>query len=281
MDLRALRAFVAVADAGSLAGAAGQTGIPRSTLRRRLRSLEKSLGQPLIARRGDGQQLTPAGLLLKTRGEELLRDYRYAILDARHGASAEGWLRLAHPGVLSAFVGGDLLPQLSRAAPGLRVEAFVCDEPTEHLGEDADAALSLTAQGALHHHPVGELALALFADPDYLSRRGDPKTIDDLGQHALLALGDANAWPGVDEAEIPIVPALRCSNHATLAYAVGAGLGIGLLPALLADTFIEPVFPVLPGLVGATRPIWLSLTPDAAQRLNASESPGLAETTHP
>jgi DNA-binding transcriptional LysR family regulator len=51
MQLEEIEAMAAVADAGSFKAAASQLGISRTTLRRRVRSLEARTGVPLFDRR--------------------------------------------------------------------------------------------------------------------------------------------------------------------------------------------------------------------------------------
>ena len=56
-----LRLFLAVARAGSISGAARLLGVQHSTVSRRLRQLEASMGARLVDRQADGYRLTPAG----------------------------------------------------------------------------------------------------------------------------------------------------------------------------------------------------------------------------
>src|SRR5262249_17366270 len=62
MELRHLRYFVAVADAGSLTVAAEQKlHTSQPSLSRQIRDLEQEVGVPLILRSAHGVELTPAG----------------------------------------------------------------------------------------------------------------------------------------------------------------------------------------------------------------------------
>src|ERR1700751_120021 len=62
MELRHLRYFVAVAEAGSLTVAAEQTlHTSQPSLSRQIRDLEDEVGTPLLTRRARGVDLTPAG----------------------------------------------------------------------------------------------------------------------------------------------------------------------------------------------------------------------------
>ena len=65
--MNALLLLVQVVDAGSLAEAARRTGVPKSTLSRKLRELEESLGVRLLPRTSRRLGLTDAGLFDRLR----------------------------------------------------------------------------------------------------------------------------------------------------------------------------------------------------------------------
>jgi hypothetical protein len=61
LELRHLRYFVAVADAGSFSHAAEQLFLAQPTLSQQIRRLEETIGTPLLHRRREGLRLTTAG----------------------------------------------------------------------------------------------------------------------------------------------------------------------------------------------------------------------------
>src|SRR2546422_11132339 len=73
MELRHLRYFVPVADAGNVSRAAVQLNIPQPALSRQLRDLEGELGLPLFDRVGRRLHLTAEGENLLERTREILR----------------------------------------------------------------------------------------------------------------------------------------------------------------------------------------------------------------
>src|SRR6202046_4769186 len=73
MELRHLRYFVAVAEAGSLTVAAEQTlHTSQPSLSRQIRDLESELGARLLTRRARGIELTPAGRTFLDHARSLL-----------------------------------------------------------------------------------------------------------------------------------------------------------------------------------------------------------------
>src|SRR5437879_8550447 len=90
MELRHLRYFVAVAEAGSLTVAAARKLQPsQPSLSRQIRDLEDEVGAQLLTRRARGIELTPAGRAFLEHARTVLSQVEAATEAAR---------RVAHPG---------------------------------------------------------------------------------------------------------------------------------------------------------------------------------------
>ena len=72
MEIRVLKYFVTVAEIGNITKAANSMHLTQPTLSRQLQELEKELGQKLFVRGAKNITLTPEGLVLKKRAEEIL-----------------------------------------------------------------------------------------------------------------------------------------------------------------------------------------------------------------
>lgn len=72
MELRVLRYFLATAREGSITAAARALHVTQPTLSRQLRDLEDELGQTLLVRSNHCAELTPEGMLLRKRAEQIL-----------------------------------------------------------------------------------------------------------------------------------------------------------------------------------------------------------------
>ena len=72
MELRVLRYFLAVAREGSITGAARLLHVTQPTLSRQIQDLEDELGQMLLIRSNHNATLTPEGMILRQRAEEIM-----------------------------------------------------------------------------------------------------------------------------------------------------------------------------------------------------------------
>ena len=149
MELRHLRYFVSVADAGSVSRAAAQLRVTQPALSRQIRDLEAELGLPLFDRVGRRLQLTAAGdsLLLRTReilrAADSLREHAGALAGGATGTLRLGATAQTLESLISAFLVG-----FRRQWPGIDVR----------LIEDGGMRLKTRVQR-------GELHLALGAVP--------------------------------------------------------------------------------------------------------------------
>jgi DNA-binding transcriptional LysR family regulator len=76
MDLRHLRAFVAVAEEGAFTKAAMRLHLSQPPLSKQVRQLERELGTTLFVRRREGIELTADGMLLLDRARAALTAFR-------------------------------------------------------------------------------------------------------------------------------------------------------------------------------------------------------------
>jgi DNA-binding transcriptional LysR family regulator len=111
-ELRQLRYFVAVADAGSLTRAAEGLHIAQQSLSQQIRALEAQVGGALFERSSRGVELTDVGIVLLREARPLVAQAERAIEAARRAARGEGGeLRV---GFLSS-VANYVLPPVVRA----------------------------------------------------------------------------------------------------------------------------------------------------------------------
>ena len=122
MDLRNLRYFVAVVDAGSLSRAAGSLFVAQPALTAQIKKLESELETQLFERNHAGVIPTPAGLQLYQDAQRLLSDA--AALKSRVSRlpnEPEGSVTIAAPFLLVSLLSGPVIARLRRSHPGIRL----------------------------------------------------------------------------------------------------------------------------------------------------------------
>ncbi|MEM1435271.1 MAG: LysR family transcriptional regulator [Pseudomonadota bacterium] len=140
-----LPVFLAIAEHGTLAGAARALAVNHSTVFRRLQALEAELGVALFERGPEGYRLSEAGAEALPQAE-LARDAVDQILRRTAGrdATLSGRVRLTTAPDLAVQVVPPALARLAERHPGIRVDVVVSDSDQDLARREADLALRAT-----------------------------------------------------------------------------------------------------------------------------------------
>ena len=123
MELRHLRYFVAVADAGTFTRAAERMYIAQPTLSQQIRRLEEIVGTPLLQRRREGVRLTAAGAVLLEDSRAVLSLVDRSVSRTRQAAGlGRPRLRFAVPPYLPESLAVEAASQLRTVAAAAGVE---------------------------------------------------------------------------------------------------------------------------------------------------------------
>jgi DNA-binding transcriptional LysR family regulator len=244
LELRHLRYFVAVADAGTFTRAAERLFIAQPTVSQQIRRLEQIVGTPLLHRRRNGVRLTTAGTALLEAARDVLSTVDRTVSQARQAAGL-GRLRLRF--VLPADLPDSLAIQttlrLRSAADAGEVaitwlEAVLDAEFSPIRQRRADAGLGwLTASPDALPAPLEAMSLAElepdvwipFAHP--AARRGvigldELAGLDVIHGPRRASPVTYDRWLGVLQAVDPRFgftdPPFRCSLPMALAFAATA-----------------------------------------------------------
>lgn len=246
MELRHLRYFAAVAEAGNLSRAAEKLFIAQPPLSLQIRQFEEELGVALFTRHPKGVRLTPAGEQLLPEVRQLL-ERAARLRDAARGeaAAARGSLVLGYVPSASSTVLPELVRGLRKQAPGLTLELREMISDAQHaalIAGQIDAGIART--GA---HQARIAAACRIADPFCLARpRGTPAAHGVLDLRAFVEhdfVGfTRHRGPAYFDRAIQLCsqagfsPRIRyeaSTVHGVLDL-VGAGLGVALVPASTA-----------------------------------------------
>lgn len=247
MDLRQLRLFLAVAEAGNFTRAAERVNLSQPALTHRIRGLEDELGVSLLTRTARGASLTPAGEMLLEDARHLL-EYMSASRERvrRAGGVVDQVARIGFD--FAEFGGIAPMPTLLSAfrqnfpATRLEIETLTSDDLEKMLlAKNLDLAFVLgpPSRSGLSFHPLlrGQYRVVLpiehpFCNHEFVTRssllteRLLLPTLNTRDDDTLLNyLRTADAMPNIVYAGAKIV---------TFSGLIAAGEGVALLPSGLA-----------------------------------------------
>lgn len=237
MDTQFLYTFVAVVDHGSMAAAARRLNITPAAVAQQIRTLEREIGAPLIARAGRTVSVTEAGARILQRARDLLRDVADLSTVANDDATT-GELRLgAGTNALTGML-PDILARMVEKLPRIKVFIRPGYSPELHRAVESgeiDAAIVLQAPFNLpktcHWELLREEPLVVLA-PSRMAGR-DPHEL--LASEPLIRY-DREQWGGrlADQylRLVGIAPRERFELNAlnAIAVMVDRGLGVSLVP---------------------------------------------------
>ena len=185
-----LKAFAAVVERANFARAADQLGLSPSALSQTIRQLEARLGVRLLNRTTRSVAPTEVGSRLHERIVPMMQEMDAAVAAAvaATGRTA-GTLRINTLGMAARKIIAPRLGRFHREHPDVVLDIVIDDSLSDIVAGRFDAGIRVGERlekdmAAVRLTPDVEM-LAL-ASPDYLARRGEPRTPADLHRHACI-----------------------------------------------------------------------------------------------
>jgi DNA-binding transcriptional LysR family regulator len=261
--------FVAIAEQGSLVGAAEYLAMPKATVSRRLAGLEATLGQRLLLR-------TTRRLALTDFGRDFLDHCRRV---AEEVALTQDFVRsqaLQPRGPLRVSMPEDYARQRLACAiatfidawPEVQLDLDLTARRVDLIGERFDLAIrmgQLTDDSALVARKIDEQRMGLYASPIYLALRPVPQHPDELLRHTAVRMVSASGAPvpwrlarGKENWEGVMPGRLNVNAPSTIQQLLLGGAGIGLLPELTAADEVgkQRLVRILPEWQLPVVPVW-------------------------
>jgi DNA-binding transcriptional LysR family regulator len=239
-DLNDYALFAAVILHGGFASAGRAVGMPKSTLSRRIATLEARLGVRLIERSTRRFRVTEVGQAFYERCRTIVLDVQQAdavVSDAL--GEPHGVVRCSCPLGLMELLSPTLADFLG-TYPKARLQMVAADRAVDLIDERIDVAIrvrtALTTDAALIMRTLGHSSRILIAAPG-LAKKCKAKDLDALVALPTLASTDQTGtitWDFFDSNEqrrsVSHDPRMTCADFGALRCAALAGLGIALLP---------------------------------------------------
>jgi DNA-binding transcriptional LysR family regulator len=242
MEIRQLKAFVTIAEAGTFTAAARRVNITQAAISMQIHQLEEEIGARLFIRAPRRVALTEAGEILLKRARAILREAEAARAELAELTGAEsGRLRL---GTASAMVSADALPTLLKELRKLhpRAEVTVTSGTSESLIEQmlageldlAFVSLPVEATG-IETETLTRDEIVAIAHPQHPLAKQKAIAAATLGKEKLI-LGErgGNARRLIDKffADENVQPTvtMELSRVSGIVRMAEEGMGVGIVP---------------------------------------------------
>jgi molybdate transport repressor ModE-like protein len=233
-----LRIFLAVARTGSISGAASLLGVQHSTISRRMRKMEQTLGARLVERKKAGYELTPAGENVKQaalRVETEVLGVDGAVLGK--DSNLVGPLRVTAINNMASSVLMPMFSSFSRAYPRVDLHIAVSNIDSSLAQREADVAIRLTntPTDTLIGKRMVTVASTIYGSRDYLEtvreQRREPKWV------GVECCEFHKSWTRHSRGEQG--HNFYCDDTLLTLAAIREGMGVSYLPCFMGDA--EPL----------------------------------------
>ena len=233
----AMNTFVRIVEKGSLTAAAAALDTSLPSVVRTLATLERDLGVRLLNRTTRRIHLTDDGAQYLDRCRTILsamQDAEAALTSRR--TEPHGRLAVTASVAFGRRYIAPIVSDFLRRYPLVSADLLFVDRIVNMVEEGIDVAVRIgqLADSTLIAVPVGKVRRVVCASPEYLQRRGTPRTPADVRAHSCvrhtgLALrGDWHFRVGRRMVTIPITAAISCNVIDSSLEACLSGLGLGM-----------------------------------------------------
>jgi DNA-binding transcriptional LysR family regulator len=234
-----LRYVLMVANKGSIAAAARELDVNRTTVLRRINNFQQDLNCRIFDRGDSGYVLTPEAEKMIDAAREVestLFDMQRQI--AGHELKLEGELRVTTTDTFMVSLLGPHLASFQQTHPHILVEVSMTNNVLDLNRRDADVAIrpARVPEKGLVGKRLCEVDFGIYATPELL-RSIDSGSIFDarwIGFVDDLMQSPIGVWfnDTVDSGNI----CLRCDSFVAVRVAAECGIGLALLPDLLGES---------------------------------------------
>ena len=251
MDISALKAFVAVADAGSFSVAAEHLYLTQPAVSKRVLVLENELQTRLFDRIGRTVNLTEAGQTLLPRARSILLELEDSVRTLSNlSGEVHGTLRFGTSHHIGLRRLPPVLKQFVRLYPQVRLDIrFMDSEEACHAVETGELELAIVTlppdpASALHVEKVWDDPLAIAVSEEHPLAAMKRVRLGDLAGHPAILPATNTYTRQIAERvfaarHLELDVALSINYLETIKMLVSVGIGWGLLPVTMLDAQLK------------------------------------------
>lgn len=272
--LKAMGAFVRAVELGSLSAAARELHTTQPTVSKLVASLEHSIGVRLLERSSARVVPTDEGGRFLVRAKELLEDYEGAVAELDERArQPKGLVRISAPVALGVLRLNALMLRALEVFPLLEIELMLEDRFVDPVEERIDLTLRIGGVLPLDlvAHRLATWPRYLVASPQYVARRGRPRSPEELPGHDYLRYAgsdDPLALSGSGRSvTVAVGSRYRVNSAVAMLEAVQRGAGVALQPSWMVDALLRQrkLVRLLPRWTGPAQIVHLVYAPRRKQ----------------
>ena len=223
---------------GSISKAAFNSGMKQSNFSAQIKDFETEIGEKILTRLSNGVQETEIGHSLYAMACDLRRNIIKTEDINVQALKQSGVLRIWTSDGIGIGLLAQCFQKFYNRYPNVKISIF-CSLEMPHTDQfDIALLYEKPTEKSLNIYKEYTLKFALYASKEYLSKHGYPKSIKDLTEnHRICNRENFNIlwkkWDKIAQKNISAVSSVNSS--AMLLYLLKDGLGIGLLPKLIAS----------------------------------------------
>ncbi|MDP3611078.1 MAG: LysR family transcriptional regulator [Rubrivivax sp.] len=244
-----MKLFVRVVDLTSFSLAAADMGIGQPSATKLVAQLEKRLGARLLFRSTHGVKPTEVGAVYYEKCKQIAHHLEEAeTVAALMQSQVQGAIRISTTMDFGRRVLAPLVSRFLQSNPKVQIELLFDDAIVNVVEQGVDVAIRMgrLINSTLGSRYLGRNPWSVVAAPEYIARRGEPKTPIDLAAHDALIISTVqndSRWhfqgANGEELTVQVRGPLRCNNKSALATAACAGLGVAALPTYVVNQAVE------------------------------------------
>jgi DNA-binding transcriptional LysR family regulator len=243
-----MKVFRRVAETGNFSEVARELALSQPSVSKHVAALEEYLNAKLLNRSTRQLSLTDVGKQYYDRCVGILDELLEveSMLRDQHSLPT-GTLRINTPVTFGELTIVPRLWEFLEEYPGLNIDLIMDDHYVDLIKDGVDVAIRVgpLTDSSLIARKIGDSPRVTVASPDYLTKNGEPDTLQDLITHKCIVytlLATRNEWHfiGADgEETIRVKGRFSVNNPRTIRQAVLAGQGIAVTPLWLMGDCIE------------------------------------------
>lgn len=237
MDWQDLKTFLEFSNNLNLSKTAVSLGVDHSTVARRIKNLEQSLGVQLLERTNKSARLTSSGIIIAESGKAMFDTELKIKRDiARLDPDMQGKVRISAPPSFSKIIIPSIITEIVQSFPALQIDINASLTHADLNAMEADIAIRLSKPHEPNFIPVkvGDFGFKLYGTFDYLKH-----TATDNMRYIAYP-DDYNHYPQqkwiLEKFEKEKI-VIQSEDIFVQAEAAKLGLGLALLPDYVANEY--------------------------------------------